>query len=58
MDGSTLGVKKKFKEYRVKTDNFTHKIEQILINFEKDKDSQKLYEGIKESVERFTNSES
>ncbi len=55
MDGSTLGVKKKFKEYRVKTEGLLQEIESNLSSFEKDKDPQKLYEKTKEAVKRFSN---
>lgn len=54
MDGSTLGVMKKFKEYRVKTDNLLQEIENTLTDFEKDKDPQQLYERTKEAIKRFS----
>lgn len=54
MDGSTLGVKKQFKEYRIKTDNLLHEIQNSLIDFEKNKDPQQLYERTKESIKRFS----
>jgi len=53
MDGSTLGVKKKFKEYRIKTENFIQEIENALYNFEKNKDPQQLRDEIKEMIKRF-----
>ena len=56
MDGSTLGVKKKFKEYRLKTDSLLHEIENILVDFEKNKDSHQLYERTKEAVRKFSDS--
>ena len=43
MDGSTLGVMKKFKEYRAKTDDLLQEIETTLTDFEKNKDPQQLY---------------
>ena len=54
MDGSTLGVMKKFKEYRVKTDNLLQEIENTLTDFEKNKDPQELYEKTKEAIKRFS----
>lgn len=54
MDGATLGVKKKFKEYRVKTDNLLHEIENNLTDFEKNKDPPQLYEKTKEAIKRFS----
>jgi hypothetical protein len=53
MDGSTLDVKKKFEEYRIKTDNLIEEIGNGLTDFEKTKNPQLLYERIKESVKRF-----
>ena len=55
MDGSTLGVKKKFKEYRIKTDDLLHEIETTLTDFEQNKDPQQLYERTKEAIKRFSN---
>ena len=55
MDGSTLGVMKKFKEYRVKTENFMLEIENTLHDFERDKNPQQLCDRIKEMVKRFSN---
>jgi len=55
MDGSTLGVKKKFKEYRTKTDDLLSEIETTLTDFEKNKDPQQLYERTKEAIKRFSN---
>ena len=55
MDGSTLGVKKKFKEYRTKTDDLLREIETTLTDFEKNKDPQQLYERTKEAIKRFSN---
>ena len=54
MDGSTLGVMKKFKEYRVNTDNLLHELENSLTDFEKNKDPQQLYERTKEAIKRFS----
>lgn len=56
MDGSTLGVMKKFKEYKIKTEDLLQELESNLSDFEKDKDPQKLYEKTKETVKRFSNS--
>ena len=50
MDGSTLQVKKKFKEYRVKTENFMLEIENTLHDFEKNGNSQQLCDRIKEKI--------
>lgn len=55
MDGSTLGVMKKFKEYQIKTEELTKEIESILTDFEKNKDTQELYERTKEAVKQFSN---
>ena len=55
MDGSTLGVMKKFKEYRAKTDDLLQEIETTLTDFEKNKDPQQLYERTKEAIKRFSN---
>ncbi|MDE1727229.1 MAG: hypothetical protein KGH89_08225 [Thaumarchaeota archaeon] len=54
MDDPTLGVKKKFKEYQVKTDDLLEDIGNVLTDFEKKKDPQLLYEGIKELVKKFS----
>jgi len=53
MDGSTLGVKKKFKEYRTRTDNLLQEIENSLTDFEANKDPQQLYERTKQAIKRF-----
>jgi len=55
MDGATLGEKKRFKEYRIKTDNLLQEIETSLTDFEKNKDPQQLYERTKEAIKRFLN---
>lgn len=55
MDGSTLGIMKKFKEYRVQTDNLLQEIQNTLTDFEKNKDPQQLYERTKETIKRFSN---
>lgn len=54
MDSDTLGIKKKFDECRVKTDNLLHEIENTLTDFEKNKDPQQLYERTKEAIKRFS----
>jgi hypothetical protein len=54
MDGSTLGEKKRFKAYRVKTDNLLQEIGNTLTDFEKNKDPQELYELTKEAIKRFS----
>lgn len=54
MDGSTLGVKKKFKEYRIKTESAISEIESTLNEFEKNGDSQQLYDRVKETIKKFT----
>ena len=56
MDGSTLGALKKFKEYRIKTEDLIYKLESNLVDFEKTKDPQKLYEGTKDAIQRFMES--
>ncbi|MDE1826736.1 MAG: hypothetical protein KGH83_04015 [Thaumarchaeota archaeon] len=45
---------KKFKEYRVNTDNLLHELENSLTDFEKNKDPQQLYERTKEAIKRFS----
>ncbi|MDE1830410.1 MAG: hypothetical protein KGI25_08815 [Thaumarchaeota archaeon] len=54
MDGPTLGVMKKFKEYRTKTEQFMQEMENTLTDFEKNKDPQKLYERTRDAIKRFS----
>lgn len=57
MDGSTLGVKKKFKEYQVQTQNFINELETILKDFESKGDVKEFSEKVKESIKKFQQSE-
>jgi len=42
MDGATLGEKKRFKAYRIKTEGLIQEIANSLADFEKNKDPLKL----------------
>lgn len=57
MDGATLGVKKKFKEYRNQTQNLIKELENTINNFEKDGDIKELSSKLKEAIQEFQKSE-
>lgn len=53
MDGSTLNIKKKFKEYRIHTEALIQEFENTLNEFEKNTDVKELSSKLKGSIERF-----
>ena len=56
MDGTPQSMMKKFKEYRIKTEDLIQRLESSMEEFEKTKDPQKLYEGTRDAMRKFADS--